>query len=333
MLSRKLTFLMSLVAAVMIGVFGFGSAAAQTPTPLPPTSPTPQKAILAFYNAINLKNYTGAYSYWVNPGQSLQSFANGYADTDHVEAYLGALQAGGAGGAGGGLMPVVLGAFHTNGTVNYFWGCYQLQANVNPATQWSIISADLRAMQAGGTPDAVTINAYLNINCAVPSTWNVPVSFTPAPDDNSGNAYAMMRNYYRDINLRNYSVAYAQWLQPLPGPKPNGQPAQDYRPAYPQFVSGYGDTVYADAYLGTYNETGASAGHGYLNGLMPAVLVGQHTDGSIVAYYGCYVVGGLPNGQLGIVSGAFVHFSNDVPTGQQILQYLNVDCTSLPLQY
>ncbi len=331
MLSRKLTTLMSLIAAVLIGVLSFGSAAAQTP--IPATSPTPQGALLAFYNAINLKDYSGAYAFRVNPGQTLQDFASGYADTDHVDAYLGALQPGGATGANGGLMPVVLASYHTDGSTRWFWGCYQLQAGASAATDWSIISADVRTMPAGGTPDTITINAYLNINCAAPATWNVPVTFAPAPSANAADAYAMLRHYYGSINQRNYSTAYARWLQPIPGPKPNGQPAQDYRPPYPAFVSGYGDTVYADAYLGTYNETGASAGHGYLNGLMPAVLVGQHTDGSIVSYYGCYVVGGLPSGQLGIVSGAFVHFSNDVPTGQQILQYLNLDCTSLPLQY
>ena len=334
MFRQKISLLISAaLIALLTGVLSVGTVAAQTATALPPTSPTPQRALLAFYNAVNRKDYNGAYAFWVNPGQTLQNFAAGYADTDHVEAYLGALQAGGATGAGGGLMPVVMGAFRNDGSVAYFWGCYQLQYNVNPATSWSIISADIRTLPSGGTPDTATLNAYLNINCAAPATWNVATSFAAPPDVQAANAAATLRGYYSLINRRDYATAYAQWLQPLPGPKPNGQPATDYRPAYTSFVSGYYDTVYANLYLGTYNATGASAGHSYLNGLMPAVLVGQHADGSIVSYYGCYVLGSFPSGKLGIVSGAFVQFSNDVPTGQQILQYLNVDCTSLRLQF
>ena len=87
--------------------------------------------------------------------------------------------------------------------------------------------------------------------------------------------------------------------------------------------------------MGEFNQTGASAGHSYLDGLLPAVLVGQHTDGTVVTYYGCYVIGGqdgLPYGNLGIVSGAFNLLGNDVPNAQTIAQYLNIDCTTLKLQ-
>ena len=77
-------------------------------------------------------------------------------------------------------------------------------------------------------------------------------------------------------------------------------------------------------------------GHGYLDGLQPAVLVGQNADGTVQGYFGCYVVGGLDNGSLGIVSGYFQPFPATVqgtPDGLTILQALKTDCTTLPLQY
>ncbi|HEX2619191.1 MAG TPA: hypothetical protein VHL11_03560, partial [Phototrophicaceae bacterium] len=92
-------------------------------------------------------------------------------------------------------------------------------------------------------------------------------------------------------------------------------------------------TFYVDLYTGVYNEMGASAGHGYLNGMMPVVLIGQHTDGTFIAYSGCYVMGFKLDGTAGIVSGKLTKLVDGIPSGTDILTALNIDCTALGLSY
>ena len=171
------------------------------------------------------------------------------------------------------------------------------------------------------------IQAFLGIDC-----FNPPGGITPNTSTTTSNfAAPTLLAYYDAINLKGFAAAYSYWLQPIPGPKPNGAPAQDYRPNFTQFQNGYSSTSYVNIYFGDYNQLGASAGHSYLDGLLPAVLIGQQTDGTFAAYYGCYVMGRLPNGVLGIVNGKFTLFANDVPTGDTILQYANIDCTQLAI--
>ena len=121
------------------------------------------------------------------------------------------------------------------------------------------------------------------------------------------------------------------WLHPLPGPKPNGAPPQDYRLPYSQFVSGYDTTKFVDVYPGVYDQEGASAGHGYLDGEFPVLLVGEHSDGTFVSYVGCYVMGGMQGIDMGIVSGAFTKIgeSTDVPSLKATLPALKTICGDL----
>jgi hypothetical protein len=84
---------------------------------------------------------------------------------------------------------------------------------------------------------------------------------------------AMLVSYYQLINTRNYAAAYQQWTNP---PQ-----------TYAQFVAGYADTTRVDAFFG-----GLQAGAiGHVGGSVPGVLIGYHTDGSVVAYSGCYNLG------------------------------------------
>jgi len=81
---------------------------------------------------------------------------------------------------------------------------------------------------------------------------------------------AMLVSYNQLVNARNYAAAYQQWVNP---PQ-----------TYAQFVAGYADTARVDAYFG-----GLQAGAiGQVGGSVPGVLIGYHTDGSVVAYSGCY---------------------------------------------
>jgi hypothetical protein len=284
---------------------------------------SPQVMLLAYYNAINLRDYPLAYGLWISTSQPYENFVNGYAETERVEPYFGAFQPSTTPGSG--RLPAVLLGYHTDGVVVSYYGCFTVS---QASAGWRIADSEFRLISYQFVPDASTIEQFLGINC-YDIVNNVDAHFKIVAMDKG---QAAMTAYYQAINRRDYGAAYSMWLQPLPGPKPNNAPAQDYRLPYDRFVAGYADTIYVNAYFGDYIETGASMGHTYLDGVLPAVLVGQHTDGSVVSFYGCYVLGKLtPNG-LGIVSGKFLPLiDGDAPTGQAVLQALKIDCFSLGL--
>jgi hypothetical protein len=299
---------------------------------------SPQAMLLAYYSAVNLRNYPKAYSYWLNPTQSYADFASGFLTTERVLPYFGAWQPAQASAPAGesGRIPAMLIGYHTDGAPIAFSGCFHIGFNTVQATSYAIVGANFTQIAAAGNvPDTNSISAALGVNCYKASSGVTPIGAIPLTvvDATPDKGQAMLEGYYRLINQRDFTNAYAEWLQPLPGPKPNGAPATDYRLPYADFVSGYADTVYVFAYLGAYSESGAAAGHSYLDGTISAVLVGYHVDGSVVAFHGCYVLGNLADGQLGIVSGQFTSFASppDVPIGNAILDNLGVDCTTLDL--
>ncbi len=291
---------------------------------------SPQAMLLAYYSAVNLRNYPQAYNYWLNPTQAYADFASGFLTTDHVLPYLGDWQPAPASAPAGelGRIPAVLIGYHTDSGPVAYSGCFNIGQT---SATWRIVGGSFsQDAAAGNVPDGNTINAVLATNCYQP-TGSSPLNVVSTTLDKG---QTVLLHYYQLINARDYTNAYAEWLQPIPGPKPNGAPALDYRLPYADFVAGYADTVYAFAYLGDYDEEGASMGHSYLDGMIPAVLIGYHTDGSVAAYYGCYVLGSLQNGQLGIVSGTFLPFpAPNIPNGSAILAKLATDCTTLNLSF
>ena len=309
--TKRLITLLLLLASIII----VGTAQAQTPTP------TAQKTLLTYYTDINLHDYANAYALWRNPPQSYQNFADGFTDTDHVTPYFGDLQPSGLAGQLG-RVPVVLLGYNFHGEVASFFGCFTL------AFDYRITGATIHQISTAGIPDAVSISSYMAIDCThIPTS--LPTTFLDSTDTN----YGLMWSYFRAINQKDFTTAYNDWLFPIAGPKPNGQPATDYRQTFAAFSAGYADTTWIDTYPGVFDATGASAGHGYLSGLMPIVLVGQKIDGSVTGYSGCFVMGAFLNGLPGIVSGRFTQFVDDAPTGDQIVAAQNIDCTSLNLKY
>jgi hypothetical protein len=302
---------------------------AAQPTPLPLYA-LPKVLLLGYYNAINMRDYPAAYNLWVRPTQTFQDFAGGFNDTLRVEPYFSDLQPSAQSSAESGRVPAVLLAYHTDGKINSYYGCLWVSNNNPGITGYRIVGADLRVLSEKQFPDTATMEQYLAINCftmTIPTP--TPGNYVNLPPDR---ARPVITAYYDAINRRDYASAYAMWLKPLPGPKPNGAPALDYRLPFDQFVAGYAKTAYINIYTGEYNETGASMGHSYLNGALPMVLIGQQTDGSVDSYYGCYVMGWLPNSTLGIVSGKFLPFTRgEVPDGRAILRVLQTDCFSLGL--
>ncbi|MFN8530198.1 MAG: hypothetical protein U0670_16485 [Anaerolineae bacterium] len=314
-LSRRLIVLFALML-VMVGAISAAPDGAQI------ESTDPRAVVLAYYNAINLRDYRTAYN--MRPStQSYEQYAAGFADTVRGIPYVGGAQS-----AGGGLMyvPLVLVAYHTDGSVTSYYGCFTMGTTTR---SWQISRTRMRAIPGGGYPDATTINNYLAVQC---STLSLPV-FTPTFVDLSVsfNGHSTLYTYFDLINGRNYNAAYAMWLAPIASPPPpNGAPAQDYRPNAGTFASGYSTTQYITVYLGRYNQTGASAGHSYLDGLQPVVLIGTSTDGTSITYSGCYVIGRFAGtGALGIVNGRLSVLSRAIADPVTILNALNTDCIGL----
>jgi hypothetical protein len=320
---RRIGLLMLLIMTIVVVGAPLNSVYAQD-------DPTVRLMLLNYYNAINQRNYSAAYNLWNNPAQTYQNFSAGFTDTAQIVPYFGSFQPGAAAGMRVGRIPVVLSAYHTDNTLVSYYGCITA-IYLNPTTVgWRIVDGDLRLLFNDNFPDNDTITQYLVLNCYDLTNTIQPI-YDPAV--NTG-PHLMLKDYYDLINRKDYANAYNWWLKPLPGPKPNGAPAQDYRLPYSDFVNGYIDTAYVNIYFGNYVQTVASAGHSYLDGLMPAVLIGQQTDGSVVSYYGCYVVGRLGVSQLGIVSGGFVPLTiGYLPDSTTILQALKLDCTQQNLQY
>jgi hypothetical protein len=295
-----------------------GAALAQTDA-----IPSPQAALYHYYTAINMQDYATAYGMWANPTQTLDAFQNGFSTTQRVVPYFGAFESAQAALSAGTVRAVLLG-YETDGSVQTYTGCFNLGLN---NARWLITGSNFVQVMDTTAPDQASVDMMLQQPCSADATTLPLAPKTASAMD------GLLLNYYDLINAGQYDLAYAMWLQPIPGPKPNGQPAEDYRPPFEAFRTGYGNTSYVYVYPGDAVEGGAAAGHSYLDGYIPAVLVGQQTDGSLAAYYGCYVTGFLPDGTLGIVNGRFFLFEMQAPTAQEIQAHLGTDCPTLAIPY
>jgi hypothetical protein len=96
----------------------------------------PIAVIVSFYNAINRKEYSRAYSYYGDAEQAgdFQIFADGYAKTEHVELLAGSPTAESAAGSTYYSLPVAIDAEDSSGGHKQYAGCYLLRLS-NPAIQ------------------------------------------------------------------------------------------------------------------------------------------------------------------------------------------------------
>jgi hypothetical protein len=108
-------------------------------TPVLNNRTDPVNLINSYYNAINLKDYARAYSYWVGPGStvnnsglSFSAFANGYTQTAAVGVATGPFQGDGAAGTIYYQVPVVIVATQKNNTQQNFYGCYVVRQTNAP---------------------------------------------------------------------------------------------------------------------------------------------------------------------------------------------------------
>lgn len=282
--------------------------------------------LTSYYNDISLRQFSTAYALWIKPPQTYENFVAGYADTDHVTPYLGDYQE--VDGASG-YVPGVLVGYRADGNIVSYHGCFSVIRSNASVFGWSLTEASFDLL-SNDLPDNDLILAYLNLDCRSSVLVFPTVAPTPTSDpySMSGKAYSTLTTYYQLINKKEFAAAYALWLHPLPGPKPNGAPGADYRLPFNDFVAGYTTTKFINVYPGIYNEQGGSAGHGYLNGEFPVLLISEKTDGLFEGYVGCYVMGGMQDIPFGIVSGYFKQISNaqDIPRLKDNLPALKTIC-------
>ncbi|HVU13771.1 MAG TPA: hypothetical protein VHD90_20985, partial [Phototrophicaceae bacterium] len=214
----KSTRLITLILLLLVAVtWSVAQAQTLTPTPGAP-APTAQNTLLAYYTDINRHNYQAAYNLWHDPSQSYDIFVSGYSDTDHVTAYFGDLQSHNIAGQLG-RVPTVLLGYDDYGNVASFYGCFTLSFN------YHITGATIHQLSTNGVPDQASITNLMSIDCTHIPTSEPSTTFL----DTSDPSYGLMWSYFRAINQKDFTTAYADWLAPIPGPKPNGQPAEDYR--------------------------------------------------------------------------------------------------------
>ncbi len=145
-------------------------AATVTPTPLQPTLPdyrddrsTPIAVLESLYNAINSKQYARAYSYWEQSDSvpPFEQFAQGYADTEHVELTTGAARSGAAAGNLYFEVPVILHVTQSGGGRQIFAGCYMLHLGrpemqvAPPYHPMAIVRGDLQQVQTDADATAI----------------------------------------------------------------------------------------------------------------------------------------------------------------------------------
>lgn len=128
--------------------------------PAPPPSDAPgssasgaMAAVRSYYSAISAGDYAGAHRLWAGDGsasgQSLEQFANGFADTADVRVHMMEPEAAGGGAAGSQYItvPVTLDTTRRDGSSVQFTGSYTLRRPTDGSGDWRIDSADLREVQ------------------------------------------------------------------------------------------------------------------------------------------------------------------------------------------
>lgn len=136
----------------------------------------PADVVLDYYDLINEKNFSTAYTQWLNPATHgltrdyrlpYQQFVNGYSDTTYVTAYAGAFQQIPTNQQRSYLsffLPVVLVGQHLDGTYVTYSGCYAL--GYLSTNTMGIVNGRFQLLM-NDVPDAATIfNALNTQNCA-----------------------------------------------------------------------------------------------------------------------------------------------------------------------
>jgi hypothetical protein len=124
----------------------------------------PEALVRSLYNAIERREYARAWSYFAEkPGESLQAFGEGFADTDTVIVQTGVTAEEGAAGTTHYYLPVAIEARTADGDAQVYGGCYEMRL-ANPQLQ----GEDFAPLQiVGGTlsPSTDGIDAAMPATC------------------------------------------------------------------------------------------------------------------------------------------------------------------------
>ena len=246
----RIVVVFSLLAATLLG--GYLSPAAARQATTFDQRDHPIFVIASYYDAINQRDYARAYGYWRNQppnGDTLQQFAQGFADLQSVRV-LAHLPVGGgvAAGTGHADVPVIVIASLLNGTEQIYAGCFRSATfNVpvgNPPVidpNWYLSEADLQL--------TLTVDFAQAINtCSLKSAFPTGNEY-----GNQQTPVDLVSSYYDAIASADYVRAYNYWS--------GGPPGQTLQ----QFIQGFAGTNNIDVWLPLTFQPGVAAGSIYFD--------------------------------------------------------------------
>src|SRR6185503_16372951 len=94
----------------------------------------PVSALIAYYRAIDARNYRRAFRYWESPTQSLDQFIRGFSDTGNVRLLVDpSPRIEGAAGSSYANVSTLIITTRTTGPERMFAGCYVMRkSNLGP---------------------------------------------------------------------------------------------------------------------------------------------------------------------------------------------------------
>jgi hypothetical protein len=243
--------------------------------------------IQSYFNAINLKQYLRAYSYYESGSKvgPFDKFQKGYQDTASVQVTLGTISGDAGAGQRHFTVPAVLVAQTSNGKTQTFAACYTLHLaspdiqGVPPFKPLAIATGtakaaknesktrDLLAHACDGVPQGSPIQ---------PAPVTNPKDITKANYlDERSNAVDVLSSLFNAVNRKEYVRAYAYWeTNSKVGP-------------FDKFQQGYANTASVQLTTGKV-ISGNGAGQIYYT--VPAVLKAKTTGGSTQTFTACYIL-------------------------------------------
>ncbi len=272
-------------------------AGAPTTAPGPGSSPdylddrsTATGLIQSYFNAINLKQYLRAYSYWESGSKvgSFDKFQQGYQNTASAQITLGTISADAGAGQLHYTVPVAIIAQTTDGKTQTFSACYTLHI-ANPGIQAAVpfiplgISTGAAKTAANGTkPADILAHACDGVPQGMPVA---PAPVTNTKDITSANylddrsdPVEVLSSLFNAVNRKEYARAYYYWE--------NAGSSKNV-PSFDQFQKGYATT---DSVQLTTGPVSSDAGAGQIYYRVPAVLIAKLTSGATQTFSACYTL-------------------------------------------
>jgi hypothetical protein len=322
-MTRKLT-LTGLLLFLLTGLFA-PAAQAAAPQYVLDVRDEPVLLLASYYNAVARREYQRAYNYWeayvaesAVYGKTVDQFAAGFAQTSDIAVYTRVPARTGA--ATGNLytdVPVLIHATLTNGTQQYFIGCFTMhRANVpvgnatEPDPNWSLRQA---VINTTNRLDLTMLNTACPINVGVSMDDGTNGGFEY---DWTGSPISTLVSYFNAVVRREYSRAYGYWTTP-----PGNATLQ-------QFTAGYANTADVWLYLKLDIRYEGAAGSQYIG--IPVFLVGiQSSTGAGEYFAGCYSLrtSNVPVGNATTVTPNWRMYSYDIqPVAKMLIGLQEMTC-------